>query len=36
MSEEEKTRPEEVQDFKENIEEILKETDQIKGRGNGT
>lgn len=30
MTEEEKTRPEEVQDFKESIEEILKETDQIK------
>ena len=30
MNEEEKTRPEEVQDFKDNIEEVLKETDQIK------
>ena len=30
MSEEEKTRPEEVQEFKENIEETQKETDQIK------
>ena len=30
MTEEEKTRPEEVQDFKENIEEILKDTDEIK------
>ena len=30
MSEEEKTRIEEVRDFKDNIEEILKETDQVK------